>query len=343
MQYAMPTRSRRPRRNARSLDLDSEPMKAAAWAWHLHEHSNPGGSLTEARFLSSQSQQRSGGAASSDRRNSRFRRESEGAKRPGGSARFTMPIWDCGSSLYDIYEIVSFGDRLERSLMEAVPVPLSEGGVPGLDHGMHSLDKGADQSALNIRRKQGARSDKGSLGRAPRSCVATSRRWSLPAAKNPGRMSWTPAFGKMMKMFKKVFSSRKQAHIDKNISETTASSKRATNRECGVTDLSAAAPGKTITSWEESGYYRSHPEDGKIKSVPNPTRKRAQDDAEPMVISHGSCPPEVAAETTLAAKGRHNHVYHYYHHHHHHHYLPRNRVSESARFSSEKISKLFAE
>ncbi|KAH7280673.1 hypothetical protein KP509_36G008400 [Ceratopteris richardii] len=342
MQSALPTRSRRTRRNAHSLDIDSEPTKAAAWAWHLHEHCNTGVSSGEARFLSSQREQCGGGAASSDRRSSRFRQESAGANRVGGSARFTTPIWDCGSSLYDTYEIVSFGGHLERSLMEALPVRPSEGGVPETHHSMCSFNKGTTQSALNVRGQQEARSGEGAPVQDPVSYVVTSKRWSFSAAKTPGRMSWTPGFGKMMKMFKKVLPSRKQAHVDNNLKETTASSKLATNRECGVPDLSLATPGKKISSCEEGGHCASHSEDGKIKTVP-PTRQRAQDDAAFMVSSHGSHPPDIVAETTFPSKGQHNHVYHHHHHHHHHHYVHPIRISESARFSSDKISKLFAE
>ncbi|KAH7280671.1 hypothetical protein KP509_36G008200 [Ceratopteris richardii] len=320
MQFALPTRSRRPRRNAHSFDIDSEPTKAAAWAWHLREHCNTGGSSSFARSLSSQREQCGEGAAGS--RSSRFLHESAGANRLGGSARFTTPIWDCGSSLYDTYEIVSFGRRLERSLMEALPVLPSEGGVPETHHSMHSLNKGITQSALNVRGQQEARGGEGAPVQGLDSCVVTSKRFSFPAAKTPGRMSWTPGFAKMMKMFKKVLSSGKQAHSEKNFKETKASSKLATNRECGgVTDISVATSGKTMSSWEESEHCTSHSEDRKIKTVPNPMRKRAQDDAELMVSSHGSHPPDIVAETTFGSEGRHNHVYHHHHHHHHHHYV----------------------
>ncbi|MCO5607370.1 hypothetical protein L7F22_061566 [Adiantum nelumboides] len=134
----------RPRsRNVCSLDMATsstrEACKAAAWMWHMHSSSPT--PKTEGEDIQ-ESKRRSN---SCDRRDSRFRQEaslsasaSASASKSAAPKRLasTSPnIWDCGSKLYDTFELVSFSNRLDRSLLGVVPPAFD---APSFHHAVQS-------------------------------------------------------------------------------------------------------------------------------------------------------------------------------------------------------------
>eukprot|EP00250_Pteridium_aquilinum_P017709 c23746_g1_i1 orf=473-1795(+) len=120
------------RRNAHSLDLDRSAAKAAAWVWHLHATSKPEIS-TEGRYISSECRRRR--SSSCDRKSSRFQQEAASTVSTGvGRMKPEMLLWDCGSELYDTFELVSFSNRLDRSLMGVVPIPPFQEEPPESNH-----------------------------------------------------------------------------------------------------------------------------------------------------------------------------------------------------------------
>lgn len=120
------------RRNARSLDMSSsrEASKAAAWMWHMHSSSTSKKEREEKQpdytAIWESKRRRS---TSFDRKGSRFRQEATALASTSVSATTLKPvasppskapeasIWDCGSKLYDTFELVSFSNRLDRSLL----------------------------------------------------------------------------------------------------------------------------------------------------------------------------------------------------------------------------------
>lgn len=89
-----------------SSDLDSR-SKAAAWVWHMHRFSSD---IPLGKFVSHPK------SASPTCGDSRFRLEAlqDFSPKPSASSR---NVWDCGSKLYDSFELVSLTERLDRSLM----------------------------------------------------------------------------------------------------------------------------------------------------------------------------------------------------------------------------------
>lgn len=88
-----------------SSDLDSR-SKAAAWVWHMHRFSSD---IPLGKFVSHPK------SASPTCGDSRFRLEAlqDFSPKPSASSR---NVWDCGSKLYDSFELVSLTERLDRSL-----------------------------------------------------------------------------------------------------------------------------------------------------------------------------------------------------------------------------------
>lgn len=210
---------RPPRRNAHSLDLDCSPTKAAAWVWHLHA-SQPE-VTTEGRFVS-HNRRRSSGAC--NRKDSRFRLEAEAAAAaatPLPAAGKPSPLqaenlWDCGSKLYDTFELVSFSNRLDRSLLgvPAFQTPKS------LHHAQSPLHQtGGILRTLSLPRSMSLHRIKGSTplnGPFTPSPVASPdrhdvRQSSIPAQKAPNRsFSAKCSVAKLGKIFKKVVILRKR-------------------------------------------------------------------------------------------------------------------------------------
>ncbi|KAI5067774.1 hypothetical protein GOP47_0018302 [Adiantum capillus-veneris] len=136
-------------RNACSLDMATgstrEASKAAAWMWHMHGSSATFQTEKEDKHPHHTMKRRSN---SCDRKDSRFRQEAASAStsipasfsKQAASSTSSVPaasaltpsasptskppdssIWDCGSKLYDTFELVSFSNRLDRSLLGVVP------------------------------------------------------------------------------------------------------------------------------------------------------------------------------------------------------------------------------
>lgn len=207
---------RPPRRYSLSLDLDCSPTKAAAWVWHVHSPQPE--VTTEGRLLSHNRRRSSGGCK---RKDSRFRLEAEAAAAtPLPVAGRPSPLqeenlWDCGSKLYDTLELVSFSNRLDRSLLS---VPAFQ--TPKLHHAQSPLHQpGGILRTLSLPRSMSLHRIKGEtplingpsfLSLAVNDSLATPdchdlRQSSIPAQKAPNRrFSAKCSAAKLAKIFKKA-------------------------------------------------------------------------------------------------------------------------------------------
>ncbi|MCO5556404.1 hypothetical protein L7F22_009953 [Adiantum nelumboides] len=327
-----------PRRNARSFDLHDSATKAAAWVWHLHD-SKPG-VTTEGRFMSAQSRRRS--SSSSDRRISRFHQEAAvSSTTKGGSRKSERPTWDCGSNLYDTFELVAFGNRLDRSLMEAVPITppppcvqshASPARAPGMVSPLHK--SGGVFRTLSLPKSSQTRSRQASTKTqwmsAARVSLAKSRELSLSVFNQDQASSkrW-PGVEKVMKAFKKVVVLHKQVGINVgckqsiNIVEPCQRPLQPSINEEYVGD-------------DESSMQKISK--GRRKSLDEEllTGRRSKGS-----ISEGTS-QHVKEFSQISSPKYHKHLHHH-HHHHHHHYLHHALASESARLSPETLSKVYAE
>ncbi|KAI5063438.1 hypothetical protein GOP47_0021985 [Adiantum capillus-veneris] len=368
MPFSSDADDRPPRRNARSFDLDDSATKAAAWVWHLHE-SKPG-VTTEGRFVTAaQGWRRSSG--SSDRKISRFRQEaagtSTGTKEGCGAMKSETPMWDCGSNLYDTFELVAFGNRLDRSLMEVVPLsthPLPPPGhlQPHVEHHMPSplRERGGVLRTLSLpkssqARRQASKKKHGNSAVANdgnRVSLSKSRELSFSVfQEGQGSRRW-PSVEKVMKAFKKVVVLHKQVSLNVGCKQS----------------IKIVEPGQRPLE-PSRGEYRDKNEvlgegskDRKLSSINNVNdddkssslqnwmkgRRKSTDEellfsriSEGTISSHQSKERSVV-KPQISSRNYHKHLHHHHHHHHHHH-MHHTMGSESARLSPETLSKICTE
>ncbi|MCO5605823.1 hypothetical protein L7F22_060007 [Adiantum nelumboides] len=330
-----------PRRNARSFDLHDSATKAAAWVWHLHD-SKPG-VTTEGRFMSAQSRRRS--SSSSDRRISRFHQEAAvSSTTKGGGRKVERPMWDCGSNLYDTFELVAFGNRLDRCLMEAVPLtpppPIcvqshaSPAHAPRMVSPLHK--SGGVLRTLSLPKSTQTRSRQASTKTqgisTARVSLAKSRELSLSVFNQDQASSkrW-PGVEKVMKAFKKVVVLHKQVGINVGCKQSINIVEPCQRPlQPSINEDIQEYVGDDESSMQKISKGRRKSLDEELL-----TGRRSKGN-----ISEGA--KEFSSKLQTSSQNYHKHLHHH-HHHHHHHYLHHTLASESARLSPETLSKVYAE
>lgn len=265
--------------------------------------------------------------------------------------KFERPTWDCGSTLYDTFELVAFGNRLDRSLMHMEVVPLTpppppppplqaHANIPHEHHTMSPLHKpGGVLRTLSLPKSTKASKQLSKMKNADTApadankvSLARSRELSFSVFNQEQAPKRWPSMEKLMKALKKV------VVLHKQVSNNVGCKHSIQIVEPGQRPLRKPLSGGDSPSHECVGDELASTQQRRISKA----RRKSVDEE---LLSGRRRKDSIAEGDSKPRNQPHNYHKHLHHHlhHHHHHYLHHTLASESARLSPETMSQICTE